>query len=78
MKKAVAEVGWENLDSAAIYDALNGLTEIDTWGNSHGFGYGPNRRVGVGTIKIAQFTKDGTVAVSDFIDLPRTFEGVDQ
>ena len=78
VKKAVAEVGWENLDSAAIYDALNGLTEIDTWGNSHGFGYGPNRRVGVGTIKIAQFTKDGTVAVSDFIDLPRTFEGVDQ
>lgn len=78
VKKAVAEVGWENLDSTAIYDALNGLTEIDTWGNSYGFGYGPSRRVGVSTIKIARFTKDGTVGASDFIDLPRTFEGVDQ
>jgi len=78
VKKAVAEVGWENLDSAAIYDALNGLTEIDTWGNSHGFGYGLDRRVGVGTMKISRFTRDGTEAVSDIIELPRTFEGIDQ
>ena len=78
VEKAVAEVGWEDLDSAAIYDALNALTEIDTWGNSHDFGYGPSRRAGVSTMKIARFTKDGTVAASDVIELPRTFEGVDQ
>jgi len=34
--------------------------------------------VGVSTMKIARFTKDGTVAVSDLIELPRTFEGIDQ
>jgi len=78
VRKAVADVGWENLDSAAVYDALNGLSEIDTWGNNDGFGYGPTRRVGVSTMKIARFTKDGTVAVSEPITLPRTFEGVDK
>ena len=78
VRQAVADVGWENLDNAAIYNALTKLTEIDTWGNSKGFGYGPSRRVGVSTMKIAQFTKDGTVSVSDYITLPRTFEGIDK
>lgn len=78
VREAVADVGWENLNSAAIYDALTGLTEIDTWGNYQGFGYGPDKRVGVFEIKIAQFTKDGTVSVSDAITLPRTFEGIDK
>jgi ABC-type branched-subunit amino acid transport system substrate-binding protein len=78
VKQAVDDVGWENLDSAAIYDALSGLTKIDTWGNTAGFGYGPTRRVGVAAMKIARFTKDGTVSVSDPITLPRTFEGIDQ
>lgn len=78
VRAAVAEVGWENLDSAAIYDALNGLTSIDTLGNTGDFGFGPNRRLGVSTIKMAQFTADGTVSVSDFITLPRTFEGIDK
>ncbi len=77
VREAVEEVGWENLDSAAIYDALNSLEEIDTWGNTVGFGFGPDRRVCVSTMKIAQFTKDGTVSVSDPIVLPRTFEGID-
>ena len=78
VRQAVADVGWENLDSAAIYDALTGLTEIDTWGNYFSFGYGPTKRLGVSAIKIAQFTKDGTVSVSDPIILPRTFEGIDK
>ena len=78
VKQAVDDVGWENLDSAAIYDALTGLTEIDTWGNVEGFGYGSTKRLGVSMMKIAQFTKDDTVAVSDTITLPRTFEGIDQ
>ncbi|UCB43765.1 MAG: ABC transporter substrate-binding protein [Dehalococcoidales bacterium] len=77
VRAAVEEVGWADLDSAAIYDALNSLEEIDTWGNVEGFGFGPDRRSGVSTIKIAQFTEDGTVSVSEPIVLPRTFEGVD-
>ena len=76
--QAVDNVGWENLDSAAIYDALTGLTEIDTGDNVQDFGYGSTKRIGVSTIKIARFTKDGTVSVSDPITLPRTFEGIDQ
>lgn len=78
VKQAVKDVGWDNLDSAAVYDALNKLSVIDTWGNMPGFGYGANKRVGVATMKIAQFTKDGTVAISDLIELPRTFEGIDK
>ena len=78
VREAVDEVGWENLDSAAIYDALNTLEEIDTWGNNVGFGFGTDRRVGVSAMKIAQFTEDGTVSVTDPIELPRTFEGIDQ
>jgi len=78
VRQAVADVGWENLDSTAIYNALTGLTEIDTWGNYLSFGYGPTKRLGVSAIKIAQFTKDGTVSVSDPITLPRTFEGIDK
>lgn len=78
VEKAVADVGWDDLDSAAIYDALNSLTVIDTDGNAVGFGYGPDRRVGVSKIRIARFTADGTVSVSDPIELPRTFEGIDK
>ncbi len=78
VEKAVDDVGWDNLDSAAIYDALNALTVIDTGGNAVGFGYGPDRRVGVSSIKIARFTADGTVSVSEPIELPRTFEGIDK
>ncbi len=78
VKQAVDDVGWENLDSAAIYDALKKLTAIDTGGNTKDFGFGSERRIGVTTMKIARFTKDGTVSVSDTITLPRTFEGIDQ
>ena len=78
IKKAVDDVGWDNLDSAAIYNALTSLTSIDTWGNMPGFGYGPEKRIGVNNIKIAQFTKDGTESISELIDIPRTFEGIDQ
>jgi len=78
VKQAVNDVGWENLDSVAVYNALTKLTTIDTLGNSIDFGYAPDKRIGVSTIKMAQFTKDGTVSVSDPITLPRTFEGVDK
>jgi len=78
VETAVDAVGWDELDSAAIYDALNSLTVIDTGGNAVGFGYGPDRRVGVSSIKIAVLTEDGTVSASDPIEMPRTFEGIDK
>jgi ABC-type branched-subunit amino acid transport system substrate-binding protein len=78
VRKAVTDVGWENLDDVAIYNALTSLTEIDTGGNFVSFGFGPTKRIGVSAIKMAQFTKDGTVSISDPITLPRTFEGIDK
>jgi hypothetical protein len=78
VRKAVTDVGWENLDNVAIYNALTSLTEIDTGGNFVSFGFGPTKRIGVSAIKMAQFTKDGTVSISDPITLPRTFEGIDK
>lgn len=78
VKQAIQDVGWDNLSSEAVYDALNKLSNIDTWGNQEDFGFAPDRRIGVSTIKIYQYTKDGTVSVSDWVKLPRIFEGAGQ
>ena len=56
---------------------LPSTASIDTWGNNFGFGYGPGKRVGVSYIKMSQYTADSTVSVSDWIEMPRTFEGID-
>lgn len=77
IKQAVADVGWDNLDGEAIYNALNKLKNIDTWGNLKDYGFGPDKRIGVSTVKMKVYTKDETVAASDWIELPRVFEGVD-
>ncbi|MFC1964764.1 ABC transporter substrate-binding protein [Chloroflexota bacterium] len=74
VKQAVTDVGWENLDGEAFYNALNKLSSIDSMGNIGNLSFGPDKRVGVSSIKMAQFTKDGRVSISDWIELPRTFE----
>jgi ABC-type branched-subunit amino acid transport system substrate-binding protein len=78
VRQAAADVGKDKIDKIAIYNALNTLKSIDTWGNSHDFGYGPDRRLGVQTMKISKITGNGTVSISDFVTLPRTFEGIDK
>ena len=75
IEQAVADVGWENLDSGAFYNALNKLSSVDTWGNTRDFSFGPDKRVGISAIKLGRFTKTGRVTVGDWIELPRTFEG---
>jgi len=75
IEQAVADVGWDNMDSEAFYNALNKLSNVDTWGNTRDFGFGPDKRVGISAIKMGQFTKTGRVTVGDWIELPRTFEG---
>jgi ABC-type branched-subunit amino acid transport system substrate-binding protein len=78
IKQAATDVGKDKIDRVAIYNALNKLTKIDTWGNSKDFGYGPDRRLGVQTMKISKLTQTGTVSLSDWVTMPRTFEGIDK
>jgi hypothetical protein len=74
IKQTVADVGWEDLNGEAFYNALNKLANIDSMGNTGNLGFGPDKRVGVSSIKIGQFTKDSRVSVTDWIELPQTFE----
>jgi ABC-type branched-subunit amino acid transport system substrate-binding protein len=78
VKQAAADVSWQKIDSEAIYNALNKLTVIDTWGNMKDFGYGPTKRIGPTYTKMVQYTADSVVAASDPIALPRVFEGIDK
>lgn len=75
VKKAAEEAGWDALDRGAFYSALDRLTSVDTWGNTHNFGFGPDKRIGVSAIKMARYTQDGRESVGDWIELPATFEG---
>ena len=68
------DVGCVNMDGAAFYNALNKLTDIDSAGNTGSLGFGPDKRVGISSIMMGQYTADSRVAVSDWIELPRTFE----
>jgi hypothetical protein len=78
IKQAVADSGWKNLNSESIYTVLNKMTDIDTGGNMSGFGFGPNKRIGVSSIKIKKYTATGSAAASDWISLPRLFEGIEK
>lgn len=78
IKQAAADVGKDKIDSDAFYNALNKLESIDTWGNCQNFGFGPDRRIGLQTMKITRFTETGTVSASDWITLPRIFEGIEK
>jgi ABC-type branched-subunit amino acid transport system substrate-binding protein len=76
IEQAAADVGWDNLNGAAVMAALNQLETIDNWDNTGKFGYGPDRRLGITQVKMSRYTADGTEAISDWIDLPRIFEGI--
>ncbi len=78
IRQAARDVGKDKVDRIAIYNALNKLTSIDTLGNSKDFGFGPDRRLGVQTMKISKLTQTGTVSLSDWVTMPRTFEGIDK
>jgi hypothetical protein len=78
LKQAAADVGWDKVNNESIYTALTELTTIDTWGNTNGFGFGLDKRMGISSMKMVQFTGTDTVAVGDPITLPRVFEGIDK
>jgi len=76
IEQAAKDVGWENLNGAAVMAALNKLETIDNWGNTGKFGFGPDRRLGITQMKLSRYTADGTESISDWINLPRVFEGI--
>ncbi len=76
--KISADIKANKLTSDTTYNALSGLTNIETWGNNSNFGYGPNKRVGTSSIKTHQYTKTGTKVVGDWIPMPRLFEGAEK
>ncbi len=78
VKQAVADVGADKISGETLYNAMIKLTEVDTAGNVGGLGFSDTRRMGVSTMKLSQYTKTGTKAMSDWITLPRIFEGIDK
>ena len=78
IKQAVKDVGYDNLDRRAFFNAVNKLTSVDTWGNTGALGFDLDKRIGVSTMKMARYTKNGRISVSEWIELPRTFEGKDR
>ena len=88
IRQAVADVGYENLNGEAMYNALLKVGPIDTEGGFNLVGWGPDRKMGQSGIKMVQYRKlpagseippDGimieTVAVSDWIETTNIFEG---
>jgi ABC-type branched-subunit amino acid transport system substrate-binding protein len=86
VRQAVADVGYENLNGEAMFNALEKLDYIDTLGGYHNVGWGPDNRMGQSGIKIVQYRKmapgsevppDGimmeTVAVSDWMETTNIF-----
>ena len=78
-RQAIADVGgYENLSGEAFYNALQKLEDIDTGGATGGFGFGPDTRVGVQSMKIIQLrkTEEGvqSFSVTDWIEIANIFE----
>jgi ABC-type branched-subunit amino acid transport system substrate-binding protein len=76
--KVATGVKSNTLTSDTVLNALNGLSNIDTWGNNQDFSYSPTKRVGMSAIKIFQYTKTGTTVVGDWFTMPRLFEGAEK
>ena len=57
IRLAVADVGYENLNGEALYNAFLKLEHVDTLGGYHNVGWGPDKRVGQSGIKIFQYRK---------------------
>jgi ABC-type branched-subunit amino acid transport system substrate-binding protein len=78
VKQTIADVGADKISGEALYNSLTKLSNIDTAGNCGTLGYSDTRRMGISTMKMAQYTKTNTKSISDWITLPRIFEGIDK
>ena len=73
IRQAIEDVGRENINGEALYNAFQQLENIETQGVFHDLGWGPERRIGNRFMKMKQYTKTGTVAVSDWIPMDDVF-----
>jgi PKD repeat protein len=73
--KAVADVGFENIDGEVLYNTLQQLTEVNTLGNSLDAGFGPTKRIFSNTMKMSICTKYQVLPIGGWIDMPRLLEG---
>jgi ABC-type branched-subunit amino acid transport system substrate-binding protein len=78
VKQAVADAGAGKISGETLYNSLTKLSSIDTAGNLGGLGYSDTRRMGVSTMKVSQYTKTDVRSISEWITLPRIFEGIDK
>ncbi len=75
LQKTAADIKANKLTGDTLYNTMDSLKPIDTWGNNKDLGFAPDRRVGQSYIKMKRYTKNGTVAAGDWIPLPRIYEG---
>jgi ABC-type branched-subunit amino acid transport system substrate-binding protein len=78
VKRTVADAGADKISGETLYNSLTKLTNIDTAGNCGTLGFSDTRRMGVSTMKVSQYTKTDVRSISDWITLPRIFEGIDK
>jgi len=74
IRQSTADVGRENIDGEAVYNAFQKMENVNTMGAFKELSWGPDRRIANRYMKIKQYTKTGLVAVSDWIPMDDMFE----
>ena len=74
VRQAIDDVGRERLNGEALYNAFQKLEHVETYGAFYDLSWGPERRLANRFMKMKQYTKTGTVAVSDWIPMNDIFE----
>jgi hypothetical protein len=74
IRQSTADVGRENIDGEAVYNAFQKMENVSTMGAFKELIWGPDRRIANRFMKIKQYTKTGLVAVSDWIPMDDMFE----
>ncbi len=74
VRQAIDDVGRERLNGEALYNAFQKLEHVETYGAFKDLSWGPERRLANRFMKMKQYTKTGTIAVSDWIPMDDIFE----
>ena len=79
--QAVVDVGRENINGEALYNAFQTVENVNSLGAFKEVSWGPDRRIANRFMKIKQYTKTDLVAVTDWIPMDdhfgKAFRGVE-